>query len=84
MIDLDGLKLADLSKVKLLETGDIEGADALMEQMKKDKPYLFGKQTSTSPTDKDPKPGDTKPKLATDMSSEEYAAARKKAITGKL
>ena len=30
MIDLDGLKLADLSSVKLTEAGEVEGAEALM------------------------------------------------------
>lgn len=84
MIDLDGLKLADLSKVKLLESGDIEGAEALMEQMKKEKAYLFGAASSTSSTAEKPKPGDTKPKKATEMTDEEYKAARKKAAAGKL
>ena len=77
MIDLDGLKLADLTKVKLNEDGTVEGADALFEDMKKAKPYLFGKQESSSSTNSTPprKPGE--PKKATEMTDEEYAAARK-------
>lgn len=76
MIDLDGLKLADLSKVKLNDKGEIEGAEALMEDLKKTKPYLFGTQ-STSSTHKPPPADKTEPKNAKDMTKEEYAAARK-------
>ena len=78
MIDLDGLKLADLSKVTLKDDGTLEGADAMLEQLKKDKPYLFGTPTSTSSTKTPPDPKDPKPKLAKDMTDEEYAAERKK------
>lgn len=79
MVDLDGLKLADLSKVKLQENGDIEGADALMEEMKKAKPYLFGKPgSSTSSTDDPPPKGDTKAKSAKEMTPEEHKAERAK------
>lgn len=81
IIDLDGLKLVDLAGVKLNEAGDVEGADALIEGLKKAKPYLFGAPASSStatPPSKDPPPD----KKATEMSREEYAAARKKAIAG--
>ena len=50
MVDLDGLKLADLSKVKLNDAGEVEGADALMTELKKSKPYLFGTPGTTSNT----------------------------------
>lgn len=74
MVDLDGLKLADLSKVKLNTDGEVEGADELMEAMKKAKPYLFA--ASSSSTGKPPPKGEEKPKLATDMTDAEYKAAR--------
>ncbi len=55
MIDLDGLKLADLSALKLNDAGEVEGADALMESLKKSKPYLFGTPGTTSnPTKSQP------------------------------
>jgi len=79
MVDLDGLKLADLSTVKLNEAGEVEGADALMESLKKAKPYLFG-AASTSGTSKVPAPGDPKAKKATDMTPEEYKAAKADAL----
>ena len=50
MVDMDGLKLADLSSIKLNESGEVEGAEQLMEEMKKAKPYLFGTTTTTTST----------------------------------
>ena len=41
MIDLDALKLADLSMVTLNDAGELEGADVLMAELKEAKPYLF-------------------------------------------
>lgn len=82
ILDLDGLKLVDLSGIKLNDAGEVEGADALIEGLKKAKPYLFGAPASSStatPPSKDPPP----PKKATEMTPEEYAAARRQAITGK-
>lgn len=76
MVDLDGLKLADLSKVKLLEDGSVDGADALMEEMKKAKPYLFGTPNSSSSSNNPPPPKDPKAKNAKEMTDEEYRAAR--------
>jgi hypothetical protein len=77
MVDLDGLKLADLSKVKLLEDGTIEGADELMAAMKEAKPYLFGAPTGTSHNGTPPPPKTPVAKKATEMTDEEYAVARK-------
>ncbi len=83
MVDLDGLKLLDLSKVTLNDKGEIEGADALMAEAKKSKPYLFGETTTTSSTQKPPeqKPGEKK--LAKDYApgSPEYLAAKAE-VTG--
>lgn len=79
MIDLDGLKLADTTKVKLDEKGEVEGADALIEQLKKDKPYLFGTTGgTTNTTTAPPKPGDAKPFDARTASKDEYNAELRK------
>lgn len=78
MVDLDGLKLADLSKIKLNDAGEAEGADALMEELKKAKPYLFQSGSTTSHTGKPPEKKDPAPKTATDMSAEEWAKEKKK------
>lgn len=78
MVDLDFLKLADLSKVKLNpDTGEVEGAAEMMAALKKSKPAWFG-DPSTSSTGKPPKKEGDKPKLATEMTDVEYAAARAK------
>jgi hypothetical protein len=79
MVDLDGLKLADLTTVKINKDGEVEGAAELMEALKKAKPYLFGTAT-TSSTTKPPTSEKPKLKLATEMNDEEYAAAKAKLI----
>ena len=84
MVDLDGLKLADLSTVKLNDAGEVEGAETLMEEMKKAKPYLFGTTISTTNTGTPPKRDEGKPKLATEMTKEEYAAAKENIKNGKF
>jgi hypothetical protein len=81
IVDLDGLKLVDLASVKLNEQGEVEGADALIEGLKKAKPYLFGTPGSSStatPPGKDPPAA----KKATEMTKEEYEVERRK-LTGR-
>ena len=82
MVDLDGLKLADLSTVKLNAAGEVEGADALMDAMKKAKPYLFGAANSSTGTKAPPATSPTS-KKATDMTKEEYAAAKRAAVSAR-
>jgi hypothetical protein len=77
MVDLDGLKLADLSKVKINDAGEVEGASELMEELKKSKPYLFGTTQNSSTPGNPPNPKPPVAKKATEMTAEEYAAARK-------
>ncbi|NMM21835.1 MAG: hypothetical protein HHJ15_18100 [Rhodoferax sp.] len=77
MVDLDGLKLADLTTVKLDDKGEVEGADALIEALKKAKPYLFGAAGSSSTPSTPPASTPPAAKSARDMTAEEYAAAKK-------
>lgn len=81
MVDLDGLKLLDLSKVTLNEKGEIDGAEALMAAAKESKPYLFGATTNTSSTQSPPDKKPPETKMAKDMTAEEYKAAKVK-LTG--
>lgn len=76
LVDLDQLKLLDLSSVKLAN-GKLEGADALFTGLKESKPYLFGQPPSSSSSTQTPPPA-TPPaqKNAKDMDSAEYAKAR--------
>lgn len=65
MVDLDGLKLADLSAVKIDEQGNVVGAEELLKSLKESKPYLFKEVSSTShagdpPPKKDPTPFDAR------------------------
>ena len=73
MIDMDGLKMLDLSKLTLNDDGEVDGADALLEAAKKVKPYLFG-DAKTSSTTPPPKPSDPKDKTAKDMTDDELRA----------
>ncbi|MHA3117263.1 hypothetical protein E0H86_07195 [Acinetobacter sp. ANC 4635] len=76
MVDVDGLKLADLSGVSLKD-GKLEGADALFAGLKESKPYLFGQPQSNSSTTQNPPPANPPtPKNAREMTDEEYAAAK--------
>jgi hypothetical protein len=80
MVDMDGLKLADLSKVKLNDAGEVEGATELMTALKEAKPYLFKDSTTTSSTQKPPAKKDDAPKSAKEMTKEEYAAEKRKLV----
>ena len=75
MIDLDGLKLVDLSEVKFSGDGEVEGAAALMARLKKAKPWLFAAASSSS-TATPPPAQAPRQKLATEMTDGEYRAAR--------
>lgn len=83
MIDLDGLKLADLSKVKLGDDGEVEGAEDLMASLKETKPYLFGESSTTTNTDKKPAPKEPEVVDVTKMSAEEYKEYRRKMVSGR-
>lgn len=82
VVDMDALKLLDLSKVKLLENGDLEGADELFEAAKKAKPYLFAAPT-VGTTLKSPVPKNGEPADVRKLTSVEYAAAKKEATRRK-
>lgn len=80
MVDVDGLKLADLSSVSLKD-GKLEGAEALFTGLKELKPYLFGQPaTNSSNTQKPPSVVPPQTKKVSEMSSEEYAAAKASAL----
>ena len=72
MVDLDGLKLADLSSVALDERHEVSGADELVSRLKEAKPYLFARPSpGSSNPEPPPKPGDKTPKMAKDMTQAE-------------
>jgi hypothetical protein len=75
IIDLDGLKLIDLTQVRLGASGEVENASALMTELKKAKPWLF-LAPSLSSTAMPPPAQAPRQKLATEMTDAEYRAAR--------
>lgn len=78
MVDVDGLKLADLSGVTIKD-GKLEGADALFTSLKESKPYLFGQPPSnSSSTQTPPAAKNPEAKHAKDMTDAEYAAEKAK------
>ncbi len=83
MIDLDGLKLADMSKVVLKDDGTIEGVEELMKGLKESKPYLFGTVQHSSTPGKPPEQKPPTDKKAPEMTKEEYTAAKKAVLKKK-
>jgi hypothetical protein len=75
MIDLDGLRLIDLSSVHLDEQDKIVGGRKIMTELRRTKPWLFG-SPSTSSAAVPPASLPVRQKSAMDMTNEEYAVAR--------
>jgi len=72
----DLLKLIDVSGITVDDAGHVKGADALIADAKKSKPYLFG-SASTSATEKPPEKKPVEGKLAKDFSDDEWKAGLK-------
>ena len=75
MIDLDGLKLMDLSGVRLDENDKVVGGRKIMADLRRTKPWLFG-VASTSSAATAPASQPVRQKTAMDMTEAEYTAAR--------
>lgn len=82
MIDLDGIKLADISGIKLDKDGNVTGATELMTALKAAKPYLFtGKPVATTGMQA-PSPAPADPRKALAMSEADYRAERRRIAEG--
>lgn len=75
MIDLDGLKLIDLSGVQLDPEDKVVGSRQIMDDLRRKKPWLFGGSSSSSGAVA-PVSQPVRHKSALDMTDEEYKAAR--------
>jgi hypothetical protein len=75
MIDLDGLKMIDLSVVRLGQDDKIIGGRKLMDDLRRNKPWLFG-VTSSSSAAIAPASQPARQKTALEMTDVEYATAR--------
>ncbi len=75
IVDLDGLKLLDLSKAQMCDDKVVQGVPEMIESLKLRKPWLF--QTASSSATKPAPPAQpASQKLATEMTDSEYRAAR--------
>ena len=79
MIDLDGLTFLNTDALHIHDNGEISGVAKAMDQLKKDKPWLFLPPSSSSIA-KVPPARPVRQKLATEMTDAEYKAAREAII----
>lgn len=75
MIDLDGIKLVDMSGLSVNEAGELAEAPETMARLKQAKPWLFGRGSSSSPAIA-PRATPPKPKTAMEMTVDEWRVAR--------
>jgi hypothetical protein len=75
MVDLDGLRLIDISSIRLGNDDKVIGGRKLMDDLRRTKPWLFG-VTSSSSAAVAPASQPVRQKTALEMTDEEYAAAR--------
>jgi len=86
IIDLDGLRLADTSKLALNEEGDVVGAETLIETLRKEKPYLFadtraGVSTGTTgQTQRPPSPAASSTMDARTLSRDDWQTERNRLL----
>lgn len=75
IIDLDGLKLIDPNGLKISAAGDVQGVEAVVGKLQKEKPWLFSLGNSSSLASVPPSvPSGNK--QAIDMSLAEWRVAR--------
>lgn len=75
IVDVDGLKLLDLTNAHLDENNAVKGATEMIETLRVRKPWLF-QAASSSPAMTAPPAQPPSQKLATEMTEAEYRAAR--------
>lgn len=76
MIDLDGLKLIEISEISITEAGEIADAKSVLANLKHAKPWLFGQGRSSSPAAHAPRPEQPRTRHANELSHEEWVLAR--------
>jgi len=75
IVDLDGLKLIDPQDVTVDENGTVTGAAAVISRLQRDKPWLLSTGNSSSLATAPPSTP-SRTKLATEMTLDEWRAAR--------
>lgn len=82
MVDPDGLKLADTSKITVDDKGELVGTEDLFKGLKETKPYLFGVTGNTTQPKTPKKQGEHEEKDVRTMKPEDYEAEKLKMING--
>jgi hypothetical protein len=75
MIDLDGIKLVEMAGLSVNDAGELVEAPEIMSRLRQEKPWLFGRGSSSSPVVA-PRATPPKAKTAMEMSVEEWRVAR--------
>ena len=76
IVDLDGLKLLEPSSYQLTEDGTVLGVPEAIAKLRRNKPWLFSYQNSSSSLAAAPSSEPHRRKHATEMSLEEWRVAR--------
>ena len=76
MVDLAGLKLVDTTGLTLNDQDEVDGAEQLMSNLRRAKPWLFGASTSSTSSAAAPPAQAPRAKLATEMTDAEWQASR--------
>ena len=75
IVDMDGLKLADVTRARLNGSGEVEGAADVIAQLRRSKPWLFAGASSSSAASVPPAQV-PRQKRAMEMDDSEWRAAR--------
>lgn len=75
IVDMDGLKLADVTRARLNGSGEVEGAADVIAQLRRSKPWLFAGASSSSAASVPPAQA-PRQKRAMEMDDSEWRAAR--------
>ena len=79
IIDIDCLKMVDCAGIALDEHGNMPQAEAVLAQLRQDKPWAFRQQNSSHPAPP-PAPEPPQQKTAREMSHQEWRLAREHLI----
>lgn len=75
IVDLDGLRLLEIADARVGENGEVENAAEMVAQLRRAKPWLFSAGSSSSAASA-PRAQPLRQKSATEMTDDEYRAAR--------
>lgn len=88
IVDLDGLRLADLDGLVVAETGEVQGVEQVIANLRERKPYLFSSEKSnmasgtTAQLQRPPQPAQPSNVDARSLSREAWQAERDRLLGG--